>query len=65
MDLQAAEMLSGRRWSTLKVAALVCLALACALLIGSLLMPARSDAGIGGAHPLASAPSSPPSLSIR
>ena len=45
MDLQAAEMLSGKRWSLTKVTALVCFALACGLLIGSLLTPAKAEAG--------------------
>jgi hypothetical protein len=65
MDLQAAELLSGRRWSTVKLAALVCLALACALLIGSLLMPARAEADARQNQPLTWVPSGPLSSTDR
>ena len=36
MDLQTAQRLSGRRWQVAKLAALLCFAVACGLLISSL-----------------------------
>lgn len=51
MDLQAAQMLNGRRWSPIKLAALVCFLMACGLLIGSLMMAAK--AGASQSRPLA------------
>jgi hypothetical protein len=36
MDLQAAHRMNGKRWSWTKIAAFVCFACACGLLIGSL-----------------------------
>jgi hypothetical protein len=36
MDLQTAQRLSGRRWQIGKLAALLCFAIACGLLISSL-----------------------------
>ena len=61
MDLEQAQMLSGRRWSAAKLAALICFALACGLLIGSLLMPAKAKADPGEAHSLPTVLSSTPS----
>ncbi|HXF55495.1 MAG TPA: hypothetical protein VNK52_15380 [Hyphomicrobiaceae bacterium] len=57
MDLQAAELSSGRRWSPTKLAAAACFALACAFLIGSLLMPAGQARDALSNHPLKWAPS--------
>ena len=36
MDLQAAGKLNGKNWSLAKIAAFICFAAACGLLIGSL-----------------------------
>jgi hypothetical protein len=36
MDLQTAQRLSGRRWQIAKLAALLCFAVACGLLLTSL-----------------------------
>jgi hypothetical protein len=36
MDLQTAQRLSGRRWQMAKLAALLCFAVACGLLVTSL-----------------------------
>jgi hypothetical protein len=47
MDLQAFQLVSGRRWSFVKLAVFVCFAVACALLIGSLLMPSKAKAALG------------------
>jgi hypothetical protein len=47
MDLQAFQLASGKRWSLAKLAVFLCFAAACALLIGSLLMPSRAKAAIG------------------
>ena len=47
MDLQAFQLVGGRQWSFVKLAVFVCFAVACALLIGSLLMPARAKAALG------------------
>jgi hypothetical protein len=47
MDLQSFQLVSGRRWSFAKLAVFVCFAVACALLIGSLLMPSRAKAAVG------------------
>jgi len=43
MDLQTAQRLSGRRWQLAKLAALLCFAVACGLLVTSL--AASSQAG--------------------
>jgi hypothetical protein len=58
MDLQAADMSGGRRWSLTKLAAAACFALACAFLIGSLLMPASTDRETPPDHPLKWVPTS-------
>lgn len=42
MDLQAAQMMRGKRSMLSKVTVVVCFALACALLIGSLISPGRA-----------------------
>jgi putative copper export protein len=52
MDLQTAQRLSGRRWQIAKLAALLCLAIACGLLISSL--AASSHAGVGRGETLPS-----------
>jgi len=57
MDLQAAELWSGRRRSLTKLAAVACFALACAFLIGSLLMPAGHARNALSDRPLKWAPS--------
>jgi len=44
MDLQSARMRSGR-WSIPKLTVLICFALACALLIGSLLSDSHAATG--------------------
>ena len=43
MDLQTAQRLSGRRWQVAKLAALLCFALACGLLVSSLV----ASSGVG------------------
>jgi hypothetical protein len=47
MDLQASLSISGRRWSFAKLAVIVCFAVACALLIGSLMLPSKVKAAAG------------------
>jgi len=42
MDLQAATRMSGRKWQLARIGALVFLALACGLLVSSLLHPSRA-----------------------
>ena len=43
MDLQATESMSGKRSPLTTLVTLFCFALACALMIGSLLMPGKLD----------------------
>jgi hypothetical protein len=47
MDLQSSQLASGKRGSFVKLAVFICFAMACALLIGSLVMPSRVKADIG------------------
>ena len=47
MDLQAFQLVSGKRWSFARLAVFVCFVVACALLIGSLLMPNKARAAFG------------------
>jgi hypothetical protein len=47
MDLQALQLVSGKRWSFAKLAMFVCFVVACALLIGSLLMPSKIRPAFG------------------
>jgi hypothetical protein len=47
MDLQAFQLVSGKRWSFVKLAVFVCFVVACALLVGSLLMPSKVRAALG------------------
>lgn len=42
MDLQSVNMLGGSRWSIARLAAVACFALACALMVGSLIVPAKT-----------------------
>jgi hypothetical protein len=65
VDLQAAELSDGRRWTLIRLAAVVCFALACAFLIGSLLMPAGAETNVRHGHPLALVQSNPPSPTDR
>jgi hypothetical protein len=43
MDLQTAQTMTGRRLTMTKLATVFCFALACALMIGSLMSPGKSD----------------------
>ena len=45
--MQAFQLVSGKRWSFAKFAVFVCFVVACALLIGSLLMPNKARAAFG------------------
>jgi hypothetical protein len=65
VDLRAAELSGGRRWTLIRFAAAACFALACAFLIGSLLMPAGAEMDSRQAHPLALVQSNPPSPTDR
>jgi hypothetical protein len=47
MDLQTSQLASGRRGSFVKLAVFLCFAVACALLIGSLVMPSKVKAALG------------------
>jgi hypothetical protein len=47
MDLQAFQLVSGKRWSVARLAMFVCFMVACALLIGSLLLPNKARAAFG------------------
>ena len=51
MDLQTAQRLSGRRWQIAKLAALLCFAVACGLLISSLAASSHAGADTGEAPP--------------
>ena len=48
MDLLKTEQLTGERWNKAKLGALLCFALACALLAASLLMPPSTVVGSDG-----------------
>jgi hypothetical protein len=65
VDLRAAELSGGRRWTPIHLAAAVCFALACAFLIGSLLMPAGAEQNGRQGHPLALVQPNPPSPTDR
>ena len=57
MDLQAAHKLNGTRWSLTRVAAFLCFAAACGLLIGSLNGgPAAARAMLGKGEPYSPVP---------
>jgi hypothetical protein len=47
MDLQSSQLASGKRGSFVKLAVFLCFAVACALLVGSLVLPSRVKADIG------------------
>jgi hypothetical protein len=47
MDLQASQLTSEKRWSLAKLAAFICFAVACALLLGSLFIPSKAKAAFG------------------
>jgi hypothetical protein len=48
MDLLKSEQLTGERWNKAKLGALLCFAVACALLAASLLMPQSAEVGSDG-----------------
>ena len=48
MDLLETEQLTGERWNKAKLGALLCFAVACALLAASLLMPQAGEVGSDG-----------------
>jgi hypothetical protein len=50
MDLQAAHQMNGKRWSWIKIAAFLCFAAACGLLIGSLAGSPTVHAAAGTRH---------------
>jgi hypothetical protein len=45
MDLLKTEQLNGEQWNKAKLGALLCFAVACALLAASLLMPRSAEVG--------------------
>lgn len=47
MDLQAAHQMNGKKWSWTKIAAFLCFAVACGLLIGSLAGSPAAKAAAG------------------
>ena len=57
MDLEAVQMMSGKRWSMTRLAVVLCFALTCALLIGSLISPSKNGSpGTLSASPFYSQP---------
>ena len=48
MDLLKTERLNSELWNKAKLGALLCFAVACALLVASLLMPQASEVGSDG-----------------
>lgn len=57
MDLQAEQMMRGRQAPLTKLTALLCFALACVLLIGSLVAPVKaSPKGLTGASLILASP---------
>jgi hypothetical protein len=55
MDMHSAQLLSGRRWQIAKLAALLCFAVACGLLVSSLAASpkvAPASASLAGSPPV-------------